>query len=594
MTPDIIIVLLIAGGTFVGLLWERVEPEIVAMLGMGALVGTGILTAEESFSVFGNGAVIAVASMFVLSAALERTGGIEIFAKYLDRVVGNSELWMLLTVLPLVALASAFVNNTPVVVVFLPILISLANKRGILPSRVLIPLSYASIFGGCCTLIGTSTNLLISAASVSQGHSSIGFFEPARIGLVLTGVGLFYLLTLGRWLLPQRESLTSLVDGEGEDSKDYLTEVAVGAESQLIGCRYRDTPLKSLRRVRLMEVIRQGESIGGNLDEHIFELGDRLRVRSVASSLMALKDSNGLELGSEEGLGLEFLESQKAATFECLISPSSELAGKTVRQINFRRRFRVRILAIHRKGANLRADIQNVRLRFGDTLLIDGPQSALAELKSNHDLILLNGGPMQGFRRSKRWIASSVFIAVIGLSAFNVAPLPVAALFGAVLVVAFRCLQPKEAYGAVNWSVIFLIYGMLSLGLALQKTGGAALLAEKMAASLSHTSPTVVLSFVFFASSFFTAFLSNNAVALLLTPISLALADQLGVNPRPLLMAVLVGCSACFATPVGYQTNSLVYGAGGYYFRDFIKVGLPLNLLFWLVAVFVIPLVWPF
>ena len=201
---------------------------------------------------------------------------------------------------------------------------------------------------------------------------------------------------------------------------------------------------------------------------------------------------------------------------------------------------------------------------------------------------------MQGFRRSKRWIASSVFIAVIGLSAFNVAPLPVAALFGAVLVVAFRCLQPKEAYGSVNWSVIFLIYGMLSLGLALQKTGGAALLAEKMAVSLSHTSPTVVLSFVFFASSFFTAFLSNNAVALLLTPISLALADQLGVNPRPLLMAVLVGCSACFATPVGYQTNSLVYGAGGYYFRDFIKVGLPLNLLFWLVAVFVIPLVWPF
>ncbi len=592
MTWQMVLVFGLLAATFGLMVWERFSVDLVAMLAFAALLVAGILTPGEAFKVFGNEAVITVACMFILSAALERTGVIEAIGHRLNQVVGKSDWSVLLLVLPIVAVISAFINNTPVVVVFMPILISLAAARGVKPSKLLMPLSFASILGGTCTLIGTSTNILVSSTAEQMGQAPLGMFELGKIGLVLSVAGFVYLLTFGRRLLPGRETLASIL--QTTDSKQYLTEAVVVADSPVIGKLLTETPLANQPKLRVLEVIRAGDTVHAPLNKIELMQGDRLRLSTALSSVMEINSLEGLEISPKAKLGLELVGSQKAVIAECVVGPYSSLTGRSIRQMNFRRRYGVLVLAVHRKGVNLREDFADVRLRYGDTLLIEGPEPAVRELRESRDFLLLMDVPHEVKRRRKQWLAVGAVGLVVALAALNVMPIAEAAVLGAVLVVATRCLEMEEAYESVEWKILFLIFGMLALGLALEKTGGAALVAQGMIRELGLWGPKVVLSAVVLVASVMTSFLSNNAVAVLLTPIAIQAAAALGVSARPFIVAVAIGASACFATPIGYQTNTLVYGAGGYLFRDFIRVGLPLNLLVWLLASLLIPVLWPF
>lgn len=578
--------------TFALMVWEHLSIDLVAMLAFSVLLATGILTPAEAFQVFAHDAAITVGCMFILSAALERTGVIEALGHQLNRLVGQSDWSLLLVVLPAVALTSAFINNTPVVVVFMPILIALAASRGLKPSKLLIPLSFASIFGGTCTLIGTSTNILVSSTAQQLGHPPLGMFELAKVGSILTVAGLAYLLLLGRKLLPERETLASVP--QANDGKQYLTEAVVVADSPLIGKKLADTPLANQPKARVLEVIRMGGPVFAPLNEVVLEHGDRLRLTLELASVVDLKSLAGIEIVPKTKLGVQVVAAQKATVAECVVGPHSSLIGRSIRQLNFRRRFGVLVLAVHRQGVSLRDNFADVRLQYGDTLLVEGTEAAVGELREGRDFLLLLDVPHAPKRPQKQWVAVGGVALAVALAALNVMPIGPLAIMGAVLVLVTRCLDVEEAYAAVEWKIVFLIFGMLALGLALEKTEGAQLIAHAIIRGVGSFGPLAVLSAIVVIASVMTAFLSNNAVAVLLTPIVIQAAASLDVNARPFIIAVAIGASACFATPIGYQTNTLVYGAGGYRFSDYLKVGLPLNLLFCALAVYFIPKFWPF
>ena len=596
MTTDIAIVFGIMALSFAAMVCEKFSVDLVAMLAFSALLGLGILTPEEAFQVFSNPAVVTIAAMFVMSAALERTGFIEQIGQRLRNVGGKSDWKLLLATLPIVAVVSAFMNNTPIVAVFMPLMITLASRRGLKPSKLLIPLSFAAIFGGCCTLIGTSTNIIVSSTAADLGLRPISMFELARIGVIMGAVGIVYLLTYGRKVLPDRETLASLL--ESTTSKQYLTEAVVVGSSPLIGKKLSETALKSLPNARILDVTRHSETLTTPLNEIVLEQGDRLRLTTVVSSVMEIDGLKGVEiLPKEEGLGLEAIGMEKAVVVESVIGPGSEMIGRTLREINFRQRFGILVLAVHRRGVNLRDNLAKVRLRFGDTILMQGSQSAIAQLHDNRNFLMLAELPETRARRSKMWIPIGTLTAIVALAATNFLPIAALAIMGAVAVVATGCLKVEEAYKAIHWRIVFLILGMLSLGLALAKTGGAELLANGLIGGLQwvpeNSRPLAMLALVYLLTNVLTEFLSNNAVAALLTPIVITAATAAGLDPRPFIIAVALAASASFSTPIGYQTNTLVYGAGGYLFKDFIKVGLPLNLLFWLMATALIPKFWP-
>lgn len=577
--------------TFAVMVWEKISLDLCALLAMCALLVAGILTPAEAFQVFSNDAPLTVACMFVLSGALERTGAIAQIGRWLRRFGGRSDLSLLAVTLPVVVCISAFVLNTPVVVVFLPILISLAARRNIKPSKLLIPLSFASIFGGCCTLIGTSTNLIVSATAQRLGQPPLAMFELTKIGVILAAVGLTYLLTVGRKLLPERETLAAILETTG--SREYLTEVVVVPGSRLIGKRLSETPLKALPHTRVLELARQGNALPPPWDEVVLEAGDRLRLSTVLSAVMEIKGLKGVEILPHAELGLAPMGSERAMVVESVIGPNSELAGKTIEDINFGRRYGVLILAVHREGRNLREDFSRLTLRFGDTILLEGPESAIQKLQADRNFLLLT----DVWRPANRWKAAAAILVlamVVALSAGRVLPLSVLGLLGAVAVVLAGCLKVEDAYRAINWKILFMLFGMLSLGMALEKTGAAHFLATGLIHGVGWLGAGAVLAAVYLLTSALTEFLSNTAVAVLLTPIVVDAAQALGVDARPFIIAVTLGASASFATPVGYQTNTLVYGPGGYHFRDFIKVGLPLNVVFWILASWLIPKFWPF
>jgi len=584
-------VLLLLLATFVAMVWEKWSVDVVALGAVGLLMATGILAPKDAFSVLANDAVITVACMFVLSAGLEFTGAIDAIGDRLQRFGFKSETALLAVTLPLVGGISAFVNNTPVVVVFMPIMISLAARNGMAPSRLLMPLSFAAIFGGTCTLIGTSTNILVSSTATTHEQPALRMFEMTTLGAILGGVGLVYMLTVGRKLLPARETLSSIL--QSTEARQYLTEAVVAARSPLIGRKIGDTPLKAMRNSRILDITRNGEVLTTPLNEVELQQGDRLRITSVLSGVMEMKDQHGLQFQSEANLGLETLGMQKARVMESVIGPNSELIGRTIRQVNFRQRFGILILAVHRQGRNLRENFEDVKLDFGDTILMEGTETAIEKLRADRNFLLLAAASSRPRRRRRRWLAMGIVAAVVVLAAAGVLPISALALIAAVLMVMSGCVSVDDAYKSISWKVVMLIVGTLGLGKALDETGGATLVAHELIRGLGGLGPVVVISAIFALTSMLTTFLSNNAVAVVLTPIVIGAAAEMNVEPRAFIMAVAFGASASFATPIGYQTNTLVYGAGGYRFSDFVKVGLPLNLLFWALATWLIPVYWP-
>ncbi len=574
--------------TFLAIIAEKLRPELAALAGCCVLLAARVLSASDLFPVFGNEAIITVGAMFVLSAALERTGVIASASRLLQTLPVRNERFVLMLLLPPVVAVSAFMNNTPVVVVFLPIIVAFARQHNLAASKLLMPLSFASILGGSTTLIGTSTNLVASSVGQRFGLTPIGMFELSPVGLLLAGVGLALLFILAPRVLPRRETVTSLLDAASE--RQFLTETFVPAGSALIGRTANAALSGVLRKGRVLELVRHGEVFEGDPGTAPLEAGDRLRVSVDAESVTALKERRGLEMSAAADLAVG--ETAMNRCIECVVAPLSELIGHTLAQADLRERLGVIVLALHRRGQNLRDHLGDIPLQAGDVLLLEAGDAAIAKLRQGGDLLVLAGG-QQMPRRDKRWIAALAITAVVAVSALQILPIAVASLIAVVVVITARCIDAEEAYRAIDWPCLFLIAGMLALGVALEKTHTAEVIARGFVTQVAPFGPWVTLSLVILAASVLTNFLSNNAVAALMVPLAIESAHLLHANPRPFLIGVALGASACFATPIGYQTNTLVFGAGGYRFGDFLRLGLPINLMHWLLASVLVPVFWP-
>ena len=576
---------------FVAFIKEWFSPDLVAMGAFVLLLAIGVLDEKSALAVFSNPAPIIVSCMFVLSAALERTGTIEALGEWFEKLAGKKELRVLLVLMLIVAVLSAFVNNTPVVVVFMPIVLALARKHDLIASRFLIPLSYAAIVGGTCTIIGTSTNLVASGIAKESGLDEFGMFEVSKLGIVFVIVTFIYMLLIGRKLLPDRVTLSTLFDSSA--GKEFLTSVIISEESELIGKKISETSLSKIRDFRILEVSRSGKKINSPLKDIIFNSGDQLLVKSRVSGVVDVGGNSGIELGFEGGLGLQELQTESAVLIEGVIGPGSSLVGRSIKELNFREKYDVIILALHRRGVNLRDKFEDVRLAFGDTILVEGAPDKINALSQERDFINLSQSNCRPLRRSKVPYAVGALLLFMVLAAFKVAPLIVLALGAALLTLFSRCLEPSEAYEAIDWKVIFMIFGMLGLGTALQKVQVIQILADSLTGwALVLKNIYVLIALIYLLTAILTELISNNAVAALLTPVAISVAQAMDLDARPLVVAVMFAASASFSTPIGYQTNTYIYGAGGYKFTDFTRVGIPLTIILWVVSVILIPMMW--
>ncbi len=588
MPIDAILVLAILVGAVALFVSEKYPIDFVALLVLGTLLALGLVTPQEGISGFSNPATVTVAAMFILSAGLQKTGATAAVGRLMVRF-GQSYFSALVVIMGTITIISAFVNNTAAVAVFIPLVMIVANRRKIAASRLLIPLSYASQFGGVCTLVGTSTNLLVSAISEEAGYGAFSMFEFSRMGLILFVAGVLFFLLFGRWLLPERKAQELSVTYQlGE----YITELRVHETSPLVGKSVLDSRLGEDHDVTILRILRVKESVWAPLRQ-VLEPGHVLLVRGRIRELLRLRDSARLELNVEFKLRDETLQTEDLRLVQALVAPGSELIGKTLKELDFRHRYDALVLAIQRRGETIRDKLNTVRLGLGDALLIQAHEAQIMALRSNDNFIVLDEVPGTVLKH-KAPLVLGILAAVVGLAALNVMPILVTALLGCLAMVLTRCLRLDEAYRAINWQVIFLLAGILPLGIAMQKSGAAGFIAGNAVGVVGDMGPVAVLAAVYLMTSVMTDTMSNNAAAVLLAPIAISTAEQIGVDPRPFLMAITFAASTGFSTPVGYQTNTMIYNPGGYKYTDFLRTGVPLSILFWILSVTFIPRFWSF
>jgi di/tricarboxylate transporter len=598
MTWEIIFIIVLLAAALASFLLDRFTPDLTALLVFSALLVSGILTPREAFSVFTNPAPIAVGAMFILSAALEKSGAIDQAALFLRRLAPSGPAVFTLVMILGAAAVSAIINNTLVVVVFLPVVLSLARELELVPSKLLIPLSYAAIFGGSCTLIGTSTNLLVSGIAVDYGQAPLGMFELAPIGLPLLAIGTAYLMFFGRRLLPARDTLTSLLTED--ERREYIIEAYVRKESPLVGKTLGESGIWRDKATRVIAVIRSGLTLQTDLQALALRAGDRLELASRPSGVAHARSLEGIDLSAELKQDLEPIAAHEALIVEGVIGPSSGLIGRTLREVNFRQRYRMIVLGVHRRGKRVRQEVAELRLEFGDTLLLLGADNALNLLRQGEDILVIDRPYIPAVvRRTRIGLVLAVILGVIASATTGLAPIETAAVVGCVVLFAAGVIKPGDGYRAVKWNLLFLIFGMLSLGLAMEKTGTSAFFARGLFFVSSRwfpslPQPLVLLAGIYLLTTLLTEVLTNNASAVLISGLAIGIAQSLGVSPRPFIVAVALAASASFATPIGYQTNVYVYGVGGYRFFDFVKVGAPLKLLFFIAAMILIPMIWSF
>ncbi len=563
---------------------EFYPPEVTAVIGAAVLLATGMLPVSALPEVFGNPAPWTIASMLILSGGLVRTGAISNVSRLIS-IHGKSNPALVVVLLGVfVVAASAFMNNTPLVIIMIPVVVQMAQTIQVSASKLLIPLSYATIMGGMCTLIGTSTNLLVDGVARTQGLAPFTLFEVTPLGVCLAAIGLVYMWLFVPRLLPDRDSMTDMM--MGRKKMKFFTEVVVPEDSRLIGQRVMDVPLFKREGMRVIDVLRGEESLRRQFPEVTLAEGDRVVLRTEMKELLGLKDQSAVNLVDRVG-------SKDTTTVEALVSPDCKLVGRSLGSLRLRRRYGVYPLAVQRRNQNIGRQLDEVVVRVGDTLLLEGAPEDIRRLASDVDLVDISKPAERPYRRGRAPIVLSVLAGVVILSGLEVASIQVLAVLGVAIILATRCLDADEAWEALDGSLLTLLLAMLGVGVALEHTGAVQLIADGVAPLLTDVPPFFVVFTVFAMASVLTEVITNNAVAVVMTPIVIALAQGIGVDPRPLVVAVMMAASCAFATPIGYQTNTLVFGPGGYKFVDFFTVGAPLNVIFCIAAAFLIPIFWP-
>ncbi len=607
---------------FAAFVAEVRTPEVTAGAAVAIFLALGILELDDVLKVLSNSAPVTIMALFIVSAALVRTGAIRSFTNVLKRHAKMRTGVVLVGFLIVITVLSAFLNNTPVVMLMIPVAIRLSAELNRAPSRLLIPVSYAAILGGTCTLIGTSTNIIVDSVTRQKGLPAFHIFEIAPLGLVVAAAGLAYLFVIQRFL-PDRDSMASAL---GQDAAaKFLVEIVVEENYPHLGERALDVKELSNEERRIVDIVRHGELRRWMLPEVLLQAGDIVVVRSAVAEVLTMQEAGKIGVGAQAakanssakaarvgaeakatkpasaakvGAGMQAgmieIASRGSAVYETLVAPRSRLIGRRIEDLRMPRRYGVYTIALHRRSVNLKSRYETVPLEVGDTLLLEGAPEDVRRLAEETGLINVVEPSERGWRRDKAPIAIAVMAAIVLGAAFNLMPIAALAIIGAVVVLVLRCVEPDEAVRSVDWQLIGLLVAMLAIGAALDKVGLVETIVAALVPWLAAAGPLVALAIVFLLASLLTELVTNNAVAVILTPIAISLASGLGVDPRGFIVAVMFGASASFATPIGYQTNTLVYTAGGYRFTDFLKFGAPMHLLVAVIAVIFIPMIWPF
>ena len=608
VTVKAVVTLLILAAAMYGFVSERLAPDVTALLALLALLLTGVLTPYEAFSGFSHPATISVAAVLVLSAGVERTGALTYIARRLLTPIGNSELTLTVVIMVIISLISAFVNNTAAVAVFIPVVIEVCRRTGASPSRVLMPMSHAATFGGMCTLIGTSTNLVAHEFAISYGLPGFSMFELGKVGLPMLIAGFAYMLFVGRKFLPRTQPGDVLAMQLGER---YLAELIIEPDSPWTGKEVNAEHFERDFDVDLIGVLRAGQALPIGNPGLVFAPYDSLLIRGPLEHVLKLTSQNGLDLhrptmfsgarepeeedAEEPPVEKSAEKKQEGARpqlAEVVVLTTSGLVGRTLKAARFAERFDAVVLGLRRRGeVNERPSI--TPLHAGDMLLVEGRRDALQALAETRGFLVVGSPARPDERPGKLVITIVTLIAVVLVVSLGLLPIVTAATAGCAVLMLTGCLRPSEAYRAIDLSLVFILAGSLALGAALNKTGITTVLADWLAGVSATTGPYFILAGFFVLAVLVSELMSNSGTVALLGPITISVAAKMGINPMSLLAAITFGASAAFAMPIGYQTSLMIYGPGGYRFKDFIRMGIPLDLILALLALLLIPYFWP-